>query len=375
MSCKKYLQYLKHLSRVFDFCPDSFNAQAFQVGANAGQTISVNSIVDSRTTALGSNTLIADGIDTGNVEVLSDAITVGNTIGAETDLSLTTSAGTASAIAYALWSGANQIATAINNAASGIGITATASNSTTLAGLTAGTVTFDLVGGTGAATTAAISASIVDPNDLSNLSTAINSASNTTGITASFTAGNKNSLTLTTADGRNISIGTFANNTAGNQTATFGGSTLTEGAAATANAVASGTISLSSSKGGILTANANADVFAAAGANASTFTTLASIDISTLAGATGALNVLDSALSQVNSGRAELGAVQNRFSSTIANLQSTGENLTASRSRILDADFAMETASLSRAQVLQQAATAMLAQSNQLPQQVLQLLR
>jgi flagellin len=67
--------------------------------------------------------------------------------------------------------------------------------------------------------------------------------------------------------------------------------------------------------------------------------------------------------------------VQNRFSSTISNLQSTSENLTASRSRIQDADFAMETANLSRAQVLQQAATAMLSQANQLPQQVLQLLR
>ena len=99
------------------------------------------------------------------------------------------------------------------------------------------------------------------------------------------------------------------------------------------------------------------------------------MDISTAAGATAALDVIDSALSQINSGRADLGAVQNRFSSTISNLQSTSENLTASRSRIQDADFAQETANLSRAQVLQQAATAMLSQANQLPQQVLQLLR
>ena len=73
--------------------------------------------------------------------------------------------------------------------------------------------------------------------------------------------------------------------------------------------------------------------------------------------------------------RAKLGAVQNRFSSTIENLQTGSENLSASRSRIQDADFAAETANLSRAQVLQQAGTAMVAQANQLPQQVLQLLK
>jgi flagellin len=97
--------------------------------------------------------------------------------------------------------------------------------------------------------------------------------------------------------------------------------------------------------------------------------------LSTAAGASAALSVIDSALNQVNSGRADLGAVQNRFSSTIASLQTTSENLTASRSRIQDADFATETAALSRAQVLQQASTAMVAQANQLPQQVLQLLK
>jgi flagellin len=353
----------------------SFNAQAFQVGANAGQTISVNAIVDARTTALGANTLVADGSITGGTVMSATAISTGSGLGAETDLALTTSAGTVTGISYAANSGANQIATAINNAASGIGITATASNSAALTGLSAGTISFNLVGGTGAATTAAISAAITDPADLTNLSTAINAASNTTGITASFTNGNKNSLMLTAADGRNISIGTFANDTTGNQNASFGGAAMVEGAAATANAVATGTVSLSSSRGAILTATANGDVFAAAGANTSTFTTLATVNISTAAGASAALNVLDAALAQVNSGRAELGAIQNRFDATIENLQTFSENLSASRSRIQDADFAAETASLSRAQVLQQAATAMIAQANQQPQQVLALLR
>jgi flagellin len=120
-------------------------------------------------------------------------------------------------------------------------------------------------------------------------------------------------------------------------------------------------------------------VFAGAFANttaiAATGTSIAAVDISSVAGANAALAAVDAALASVDSNRATLGAVQNRFSSTIENLQINGENLSASRSRIQDADFAMETANLARAQVLQQAGTAMIAQANQLPQQVLSLLR
>jgi flagellin len=87
------------------------------------------------------------------------------------------------------------------------------------------------------------------------------------------------------------------------------------------------------------------------------------------------INNIDSAIDDVNDTRAMLGATQSRFDSVISNLQSGVENQTAARSRIMDADFASETANMSRAQVLQQAGTAMIAQANQLPQQVLTLLR
>lgn len=99
------------------------------------------------------------------------------------------------------------------------------------------------------------------------------------------------------------------------------------------------------------------------------------LDVSTVAGADNAILAMDAALKEVNSARADLGAIQNRFESVVSNLATTSENLTASRSRILDADFAVETANLSSAQVLQQAGTAMVAQANQLPQNVLSLLR
>jgi flagellin len=103
--------------------------------------------------------------------------------------------------------------------------------------------------------------------------------------------------------------------------------------------------------------------------------TVSSIAIDTAAGARNALNVVDVALEEINAIRADLGAINNRLDFTISNLSNVVENTSASRSRILDADFAAESAALSRAQVLQQASQAILAQANARPQQVLQLLQ
>ncbi|MCF5093012.1 MULTISPECIES: flagellin [Stenotrophomonas] len=102
---------------------------------------------------------------------------------------------------------------------------------------------------------------------------------------------------------------------------------------------------------------------------------LSDIKIETVAGAQQALEIVDTALGSINSTRADLGAIQNRFTSVVANLQTSSENLSSSRSRIKDTDFAKETAELTRTQILQQAGTAMLAQANQVPQGVLSLLR
>jgi flagellin len=102
---------------------------------------------------------------------------------------------------------------------------------------------------------------------------------------------------------------------------------------------------------------------------------LTDLDVSDVAGANDAILRVDSALSEVNSLRSELGAVQNRFESTIANLATSSENLSAANSRILDADFASETAKLAKSQVLQQAGISVLAQANARPQQVLSLLQ
>ncbi|MCR4299352.1 MAG: flagellin [Gallionella sp.] len=102
---------------------------------------------------------------------------------------------------------------------------------------------------------------------------------------------------------------------------------------------------------------------------------MASVSLNSATNAQLAIATVDAALSMVNVSRGDLGAYQNRFSSAVANLQTTAENVTNARSRIQDADFAAETAALTRAQILQQAGTAMLAQANQLPNTVLTLLR
>ena len=143
-------------------------------------------------------------------------------------------------------------------------------------------------------------------------------------------------------------------------------------AAAGATVAAHGTLEFSADKG--FSFGANTSAYLAANAS-STLSAVNTVDISTVTGSTRALKIIDSALKAVNSQRASFGALQSRFEATISNLATTSENMSASRSRIQDADFASETANLSRSQILQQAGTAMVAQANQLPQGVLALLR
>lgn len=140
------------------------------------------------------------------------------------------------------------------------------------------------------------------------------------------------------------------------------------------------TVSLSSTSGAITVALAGTATTATTGLTAAataqtSATGFAALDISTVAGADTAIRAMDAALNAVSSARANLGGIQNRFTSVVANLQTSSENLTASRSRIQDADFAKETASLTRSQILQQAGTAILAQANAVPKNVLTLLR
>ena len=201
-----------------------------------------------------------------------------------------------------------------------------------------------------------------------------------TGITAKLNAAGTG-LLLTNESGADIDITNtsaaaaqeinLAAQDATASTLTFSAPAVAAGGAAV-RAVSRGTVEFSSDKGFSFGASASALVTAN---GASALNAVNTIDVSTVDGSAKALKIIDSALAAVNGQRASFGALQSRFETTVNNLQSTSENMSASRGRIQDADFAAETANLSRSQILQQAGTAMVAQANQLPQGVLALLR
>ena len=188
---------------------------------------------------------------------------------------------------------------------------------------------------------------------------AINAKSGQTGVRAE--ALDADSFSLVAADGRNIEI---AGGTAATAIAAdiYGGSI---------SLVSGGDIEIATNTGNADRAGLRIGTYG----NGESGTALKDLDISSVAGAEAAVLAADNAINTVATVRAELGAVQNRFQNTIANLETSGENLNAANSRIKDADFAQETAALSRSQVLQQAGISVLAQANARPQQVLSLLQ
>ena len=222
-----------------------------------------------------------------------------------------------------------------------------------------GSNTLVVMGATAAATAANLEAAI-DAQDTAN----------TTNITASV-AGAVVSLTSDNTGASGIldivdtvglpAAGAAFGNAAGGADGTYATSTTY------------GLISLSSSETYQVAGNnpSNAGLSTAS----SVLTAINTIDISSVTGANTAIGLIDGALDQVNGIRGDLGAVQNRFESTIANLTGTAENLDAARSRIRDTDYAQETAGLIRAQILQQAGVSILSQANSLPQLVLSLLQ
>ena len=354
-----------------------FNGMNFQVGSNAGEVIAFTAIKDSRASALGSNNLVLAGSAMNQAQRSTSADTlIANSVGAAsgTQLALTENGVTSlsAALTYANNAMASVIATNINSAASNLGVSAVAKNSTTFGGLvSAGDVGMTLNG-------SAISATLTNATDLTALASAVNGVSGSTGVTATFeTPGNKSLMTLTTSDGRDITILTFTHSGA-NKTAVANGDatnmTLT-GGAATNSMRKSGSVEITSPRGAItVNSPTGTTVFASGGLNSS-FSSVLSVDITTVAGATSALTAIDAALTTVNNSRASLGGLMNRFEATVSNQNTAISNLSASRSRILDADYAVETTNLAKSQIVQQAATAMLAQANQSAQSVLALLK
>lgn len=280
----------------------------------------------------------------------------------------------------AVWTGTS------NGAASGIAIAAAINASSEQTGVTATVNATEVVGTSAAGSAADATTLTINGVEIGTLTSVgdlekdkaaaislINEFAGQTGVTASD---NGESLTLQAADGRNITIegGTDENLAAFGLGGTGGGG---DDIAKTTYS----TVTLQSSKAFDVSYGTNG----AAGLSDSGFVAgkfgggsdgqaLSEIDVTTFEGAQSALVAIDNAIAQVASQRADLGAIQNRMESTVSNLQITSENLNAANSRIQDADFASETAELSRTQVLQQAGISVLAQANASGQQVLSLL-
>jgi flagellin len=257
---------------------------------------------------------------------------------------------------------AAEMATA-NSAAAGKGkytgawTSGTASAAATVGNLTQVVVKADAVGVNNAAYTAAGSMGAA-------LRDLINAKSTQSGITAATNAAGALTLTAVASDGRGIEI-----------TGTLTNTGLT---AQASSATAKITLSTNGDKGIVLGGNegaASTGQNGNRGFNASVLSSSGGVDLSTAAGSQAALSVLDKAINTVTDSRASMGAYQNRLTASVANLEVTAMNLQASRSRILDTDYAKETTNLAKSQIIQQAATAMLAQANQSAQSVLSLLK
>ena len=240
-----------------------------------------------------------------------------------------------------------------------IGANTTSSDTISVSGLPTATLS-----GLGAVTSASVQGSVI-----SGLGVAVMDGS-TNSLTISTSAGSANIGALSavsTSSQRSAQIVTAINNVA----ATTGVNAYID---ATSNKITlTSANAITIAKTG--TGDTQTGFTAATTATSATATDLNSLDVSTFAGAQLAIQQVDSALGSINTARATLGAVQSRFTSVVSNLQTTSENLSASRSRIMDTDFAHETANLTKNQILQQAGTAMLAQANSLPNNVLSLLK
>lgn len=357
----------------------TFTAQKFQVGSNANETIQVT-IGSAASTAMGAHTYTSGG--TASVARISTAqgTPLANTIDG-TDLVISGDSGTAT-VAVTAGDSAKTVAAAVNAASSSTNVEATAVTKATISTLaTAGATSFNLTGNGG--TSVAISATVASTSDLTTLSDAINAQAGTTGISATLSA-DRQSIALENSAGEDIvidtAVGAGATGTAvftvqgQNADGTNSGASdiLNEGAADDSITVG-GELTFTSSSTFSIAGN-NAGITNAATAS-SALSNVSTVDIGTQTGANDAIAVLDGALQFVTNARGDLGAIQNRMTSTISNLQNISENVSASRSRIQDADFAAETAQLSRNQILQQAGIAMLSQANSAPQSVLSLLQ
>ncbi len=366
----------------------SFTSATYQIGANANQVITATS-TNFRTDKYGTNQLLSNSsITLASSAGVSAATT---TTGGAATLTINGSSGSGTvSLANSTADSAKALANSINTQ-SQTGVKASAMTQFDVTLTTNSNYVVNVLGTNSAAEQ--VSFTVGANNDADGLSAAIqafNDKSSKTGVTAKLNDAGTG-ITLTALDGSNVTLGTTAA-TSGAITVAATATTSREATTAATQGTAAGalsggnsvtvmgTVTLDSDKSYSITQSATAasGLFGTGAANSQSSSSLqkvSGLDITSAVLATKAIRIADNALTLINGQRAAFGALQNRFSATISNLQTSSENMQAARSRIRDADFAAETANLTRGQILQQAGTAMLAQANALPNSVLTLLR
>ncbi|MDY6980423.1 MAG: flagellin [Pseudomonadota bacterium] len=342
----------------------TFGSAIFQVGANANQTIQTTT-ANFRTSQYGNYRV--EGVETTGTDaqrIAGEELKISGSLGSHT---FQVEGGTS----------AKEVAEMVTSKSDETGVKAFAKTEQNIQFSDAGAYVLSVKSDNDEAQQISFTISDNEGNDgLAGAVTAFNDVSSKTGVTARVSEDGK-SIVLLNSTGENISLSDTANSTnAGSVTVgeamipAGGGEGGGEGGTV---ANVTGQVVFDSNKSFSVSGQAGQTVETAT--EASKLNAVANLDISSVDGANLALQTVDAALATVSNQRAKFGAIQSRFGSTIANLSTNAENLTAARSRIRDADYAKETAELTRAQILQQAGTAMLAQANVQPQNVLSLLQ
>ncbi len=337
----------------------SFGVQDFQVGANAGETIGVNLSQGTQSTQIGS--------------LVNEKLQVANTGSAET-VTFKVGSGAEKNVSFEADAKNTEIASQINAAGIEGVLGAEAVNEQTfaVAGVTAVAAnSYNLSIEDESGNSTGIFASEVNTAvSVQEIAGAINGKSGETGVTASLND-DATQITLTSDDGSTYSIKSVMNDGT-NDSAVAAGEAFAFASTAVQEQVGQVQIRTSDT---LEVTDSGTVIGGSQSYQIDRDENLGDVKVDTVSNANNAIYSVDAALDSINSLRGELGAVQNRFDSTIANLATSSENLSAANSRILDADFAAETAKLSKSQVLQQAGISVLAQANARPQQVLSLLQ
>ena len=359
----------------------TYNNKQIQIGTSANQVFNIG-VTSTDTTTLGAFQLeslaehnaAATASATAAVTASDLLINVGANYSVSGSFGSTT-------VNVAAGDDAKTVAQSFNLAAGTTGITAAAITKAQITSVSNETYSFTLKGKSSTAST--VNATVTSATNLTALKDAINSVSGATGITAALTE-DLSGVNLVQQDGFDIIVGDVTSSGSGtmrlaaaNKNGVVSQSTVALGGTTTLDSqVIIGQISLSSHKAFTVTSGNAANHFhTTTAAKTSTLETMGAVDISSQTGATNALSVIDGAIAMVSEIRSEMGAAENRLTSTVDNLSNVSVNTQRSLTAVEDANFASETSALTKAQILQQAATSMLAQANKAKQTMLVLLQ